>query len=64
MKYFKTSEHTTDSARPLDKRSLFSSLAAGIATSAILLSGSFMSINDVRVKNKLQLSRMRKLRCQ
>ena len=41
MKLFKTSEHTTDSVRPLDKYTLFRSLAAGIAASAILPSGSF-----------------------
>ena len=43
MKFFKTSEseYVTDSVRHLVKHSLFKSLAAGIAASAILLSGSF-----------------------
>jgi nitrate/nitrite transport system substrate-binding protein len=41
MQFFKTYEHTTDSVRPVDKHSLFRSLAADIAASAILLSRSF-----------------------
>ena len=55
MQLFKTSEHTTDSVRPLDKHSLFRSMAAGIAASVIFLSGSFFVYAETEELEKEEL---------
>ena len=55
MNFFKTSEDITHSARPLARNTLITSIAVGIAATAILLSGSFSAYAETKGLEKEEL---------